>query len=51
MAHCFATIGKYENAVICLKYLLAIAWTVKSSDMEISAYEGLAYMNLYLGNI
>lgn len=51
MAFCFQKIEKYENAVICYKYMLALAWTCKSMEAELSAYEGLALMHLYLGNI
>ena len=42
---------KYENAIICFKYMLALAWTCKSIEAELMAYEGLAAMHLYLGNI
>ena len=51
MGFCFQKLEKYENATICFKYMLALAWTVKSRDMELAAYEGLAVMHLYLGNI
>ena len=51
MAHCFSKMEKYENAIICFKYMLALAWTCKSIEAELMAYEGLAAMHLYLGNI
>ena len=51
MGFCFSKLEKYENAIICFKYMLALAWTCKSNDAELSAYEGLAAMHLYLGNI
>ena len=51
MAYCFSKTEKYENAIICFKYMLALAWTCKSIEAELMAYEGLAAMHLYLGNI
>jgi hypothetical protein len=51
MGHCFGKLEKYTNAIICFKYMLSLAWTVKSNEAELTAYEGLAMMNLYLGNI
>lgn len=44
MAHCFAKMEKYENAIICYKNVLALGWTIKSADAELLAYEGLALM-------
>lgn len=51
MAYCFKKLERYEHAVTCFKYILAIAWTIKLPEMEFAAYEGLAQMHLYLGNI
>ena len=51
MAYCFGKLEKYENGIICYKYMLALAWTCKSLEAEHCAYEGLATMHLYLGNI
>ena len=51
MACCFAKMEKYGDAVICYKYLLAIAWASKSQEVEMMAYQGLKRMHLYLGNI
>ena len=51
MAFCFEKIEKYESACICLKYLLALAWTCKSLEAEHLAYETLAKMHMYMGNI
>ena len=42
---------KFENAIVCYKYMLGMAWASKSMQAEMSAYEGLARMHLYLGNI
>lgn len=51
MAFCFSKLEKYENAIISYKYMLALAWTCKSQESEIFAYQGLARMHLYMGNI
>ena len=51
MAHTFSRMEKYENACICLKYLLALSWTCKLPEAELAAYEDLARMHLYMGNI
>jgi len=51
MAHCFFKMEKYEDAVVAYKYLLALSWASKSQEIELSAYQGLARMHLYLGNI
>lgn len=51
MAFCFAKLEKYDNAIICYKYGLSIAWTIKSATAELLAYEGLSLMHMYLGNI
>lgn len=51
MSHCFAKMEKYENAVTCLKEMLALAWTCKLTEAELTAYENLAKMHLYMGNI
>lgn len=51
MAHVFAKLEKYENACICLKYMLALSWTCKLPEAELAAYEDLARMHLYMGNI
>ena len=51
MAFCFGKMEKYQNAIISYKYLLALAWTCKSLEAELCAYQGLATMHLYLGNI
>ena len=51
MSHCFMKEEKYENALICLKYLLSIAWTIKLSEIELQAYEGMALAYLYLRKI
>ena len=42
---------KYEAAIICFKYMLSLAWSCKSSESELAAYEGLSMMNLYIGQI
>lgn len=42
---------KYENAVTCLKEMLALSWTCKLPEAELTAYENLAKMHLYMGNI
>ena len=51
MSACFMKLEKHDNSVICLKYVLAIAWTIKLSELELSAYEGLAIAYLYLGSL
>ena len=51
MGHCFGKLEKYENAIICFKFMLTLAWTTKSTEAELTAYEGLAMMYLYLGKI
>ena len=49
MGYTYSHMEKYDSAMICFKFMLAIAWTIKSRDGEFAAYEGLALMNLYLG--
>ena len=51
MSHCFMKMEKHENAIIALKYVLGISWTIKLTELELSAYEGLAVAYLYLGKI
>lgn len=51
MANCFNKLEKHSEAIICYKYLLALAWASKSQEVEIMAYQGLRRMHLYLGNI
>ena len=51
MGHVFSKLEKYENALLCYKNLLALAWTSRSTEAELSAYEGLAATHLYLGNV
>ena len=51
MSACFIKMEKHENAVVCLKYVLAIAWTIKLSELELTAFEGLAVAYLYLGKL
>ena len=51
MAHVFSKMEKYENACICLKYMLALSWACKLPEAELAAYEDLARMHLYIGNI
>ena len=51
MGYTFCKMEKYESAVISFKHLLGLAWTIKSSEGELAAYEGLALMYLYLGQI
>ena len=50
MGYTFCKMEKYESAVISFKHLLGLAWTIKSSEGELAAYEGLALMYLYLGH-
>ena len=38
MSHCFIKLEKHGNAVTCLKYVLAIAWTIKLTELELSAF-------------
>lgn len=38
---------RYESAVMSFKYMLAMAWTIKSSEGEFAAYEGLSLAYLY----
>ena len=42
---------KYDSAVLCFKFMLALAWTLRSPEAELAAYEGLAKMFLYMGQI
>ena len=49
MGYVFCQIEKYHSAIIAFKYMLALAWTIKSVEGELAAYEGLAMMNLYIG--
>lgn len=51
MGRCFAMLEKYEHAIISYKYMLQLAWTSKSMEAEMAAYEALGKMHLYLGNI
>lgn len=51
MSHCFMKMEKHENAVICLKYVLGISWTIKLTQLELSSYESMAVAYLYLGKI
>lgn len=51
MAYANSKLKKYDTAIICFKHLLALAWTLKSAEAELAAYEGLASMHLYLGQI
>lgn len=51
MAACFAKLRRYEYAIIAYKYLMALSWACKSQEVEMSTYQGLAKMHLYLGNI
>ena len=38
MANCFNKLEKHSEAIICYKYLLALAWASKSQEVEIMAY-------------
>ena len=49
MGYVYCQLEKYESAIIAFKHMLAIAWTIKSVEGELAAYEGLALMNLYIG--
>lgn len=51
MGRCFAELEKYEHAIVSYKYMLALAWTSKSMEAEMAAYEALGRMHLYLGHI
>ena len=51
LGYVYCQMEKYESAIIAFKHMLAIAWTIKSSEGELAAYEGLALMNLYCGQI
>lgn len=51
MAYCFMKLEKYENAVTSLKYVLAISWTIKLTEMELAAFYGLSVLHLYMGSI
>ena len=51
MSYCFIKMEKHENAVVCLKYVLAISWTIKLRELELSAFESLAVSYLYLGKL
>jgi len=51
MAFCFSNLQKHDNAIICYKYIIQIAWTVKLREMEFSAYKGLASAYIHLGKV
>ena len=51
MGYVFCQMEKYHSAIIAFKYMLALAWTIKSVEGELAAYEGLAMMNLYIGYV
>ena len=51
LGYVYCQLEKYESAIIAFKYMLAIAWAIKSVEGELAAYEGLALMNLYCGQI
>ena len=51
MGYAFCQLEKYESAIIAFKHMLALAWTIKSCEGELAAYEGLALMYLYRGQI
>ena len=51
MGYAFCQLEKYESAIISFKHMLALAWTIKSCEGELAAYEGLALMYLYTGQI
>ena len=49
LGYAYCQLEKYESAIIAFKHVLALAWTIKSVEGELAAYEGLALMNLYCG--
>ena len=51
MGHCFAKQEKYDEAIICFKHLIALAWTTNSPEAESAAYDALSIMHFYIGNI
>ena len=51
MGYTYCFMEKYESAIIAFKHLLGLAWTIKSPEGELAAYEGLSLMYLYIGQI
>lgn len=51
MGHCYGKQEKYDEAIVCFKHLLALAWTTSSLEAEQAAYEALSLMHFYTGNI
>ena len=51
IANIYIQLERYDTAIISFKYLLALAWTVKSRECEYAAYEGLQRAYLYKGLI
>ena len=51
MGYAFCQLEKYQSGLIAFKHMLALAWTIKSYVGELAAYEGLALMYLYTGQI
>ena len=51
MGYTYAHLEQYESAIIAFKHMLALAWTIKSAEGELAAYEGLTLMYLYRGQI
>ena len=49
LAYTNSKMKKYETAILCFKHLLALAWTCRSPESELAAYDGLQMMYLYQG--
>ena len=51
LGHCYGKQEKYDEAIICFKHLIALAWITDSREAESAAYDALAIMHFYVGNI
>ena len=51
MGYCYSKQEKYDEAIICFKHLIALAWTTDSAEAESAAYDALSIMHFYTGSI
>ena len=51
MGYCYSKLEKFDEAIVCFKHFLSLAWTTDSFDAEHAAYEALSIMQFYKGNI
>ena len=49
LGYTYIKLERYESAVMSFKFMLGMAWTIKSSEGEFSAYQGLSLAYLYQG--